>query len=248
MIGYVVTTAALGLAAGMGYNAMAPRSQLFGRTFIGNPRDGRRLALTFDDGPNDPHTMNLLEVLERHRVKATFFMIGRYIRKRPEIARAVAHAGHVIGNHTYTHPNLIFCSRAQVRAQLEACEDALSSAVGEHARLFRPPFGGRRPAVLEVATEFGLAVAMWSVTGYDWRMDPASRIESQVRRQVRGGDVVLLHDGSHVSLGIDRSQTVKATDTLIRYYHDQGFSFDTVPEMMRENEARSQESEVGIQQ
>ena len=91
-----------------GYNSMAPRSQLYGRTFIGERRPSRRLALTFDDGPNDPHTLHLLDVLARHNVHATFFMIGSFVEQRPEIARAVAAAGHAIGNHTHTHPNLIF--------------------------------------------------------------------------------------------------------------------------------------------
>jgi peptidoglycan/xylan/chitin deacetylase (PgdA/CDA1 family) len=247
MIGIVVTTAGIGIATGLGYNAMAPRSQLFGRTFIGNGCNDRRLALTFDDGPNDPHTTNLLEVLDRHGVKATFFMIGRYVRERPEIAAAVARAGHVIGNHTFTHPNLIFCSRAQIRAQLESCEHALTDVVGEHSRLFRPPFGGRRPAVFEVATELGFSVIMWSVTSHDWRSDPATRVEAQVLRQVRGGDLILLHDGGHRSLGADRSQTVKATDAIIRRYHDQGFTFVAVPEMMEGKEARSPKLEVRSQ-
>jgi peptidoglycan/xylan/chitin deacetylase (PgdA/CDA1 family) len=176
--------------------------------------------------------MNLLEVLDRYGVKATFFMIGRYVNARPEIAATVARAGHVIGNHTFTHPNLIFCSRTQIRAQLADCDSALCDSVGEHSRLFRPPFGGRRPAVLKVANELELSTIMWDVTAYDWRLGQASRIEEHVFRQVRGGNVILLHDGSHLSLGVDRSQTVEATSAIIRRYHDLGFAFVTIPEMM----------------
>jgi peptidoglycan/xylan/chitin deacetylase (PgdA/CDA1 family) len=232
MIGLWLTTAVMGAATGLGYNSMAPRSQLFGRTFIGNGTGSRQIALTFDDGPSETNTLPLLEVLERHGVKATFFMIGRYVSLSPRIAQAVAGAGHVIGNHTFTHPNLIFCSRTQIRLQLEECERALSNAVGKHSRLFRPPHGARRPDVLQVVRKMGFEPVMWSVSGYDWNPHSPAQIEVNVARQVRGGDVVLLHDGGHTSMNADRSSTVAATNQLIRRYRDQGYTFVTVPEMM----------------
>ncbi len=98
---------------------MWPTSQVFGRTFIGLEARSRLLALTYDDGPNDPYTQQLLDVLDRHRVRATFFLIGRFVDERPDIARAVVDAGHAIGNHTWDHPNLIFRSSAEVRRQLQ---------------------------------------------------------------------------------------------------------------------------------
>jgi peptidoglycan/xylan/chitin deacetylase (PgdA/CDA1 family) len=225
-----VTAAAAASAAG--YQSMAPTGQWYGRTFIGLPRRRKQIALTYDDGPNDPHTLKLLEVLARHEVRATFFMIGRYVRQRPDIAREVARAGHAIGNHTMTHPRLIFESAPRTRMELAECRAALTEAVGDHSNLFRPPFGGRRPATLRVASELGLETVMWNVTGYDWNAPPAAAIEKQVARQMRGGDVILLHDGGHRAMGADRGQTVMATDNLIRRYKDQGFEFVTVTEMM----------------
>jgi peptidoglycan/xylan/chitin deacetylase (PgdA/CDA1 family) len=191
------------------------------------------LALTFDDGPNDPDTLRLLEILDRYGVKGTFFMVGRQVTARPKIAEAVARAGHVIGNHTFTHPNLVFCSPAQVRQELEACERALTDAVGEHSPLFRPPHGGRRPGVLQAVRRAGLVPVLWSVTGYDWNGDPAGEIEAKVVRQMRGDEIILLHDGNHLGGNSDRSQTLIATENLIRRYRDQGFNFLTVPEMMQ---------------
>lgn len=211
---------------------MAPRAQWYGRTFTGLARGDKCIALTYDDGPNDPHTLKLLEVLARHEVHATFFMIGRYVRQRPDIARAVAAAGHVIGSHTMTHPLLIFESAAKTRAELVDCRAALTDAVGKHSTLFRPPFGGRRPATLRIARELGLQTIMWNVTGYDWNAPPAAEIEKKVAGQMRGGDVILLHDGGHRAMGADRAQTVLATDNLIRRYKDQGFEFVTLREMM----------------
>ena len=210
---------------------MAPTGQWFGRTFAHGLRGSRQIALTYDDGPNDPHTLALLDVLTRHGVRATFFMIGRYVQQRPDIVRAVAQAGHVIGNHTFTHPRLIFQSEAQTRTQLVDCRQALQDAIGEHSSLFRPPFGGRRPVTLRVALELELQTVMWNVTGYDWNAPPAAEIEKKVMRQMRGGDVILLHDGGYRAMGADRAQTVIATENLIQRYKDQGYEFVTVQEM-----------------
>ena len=226
-----LTAAAAASAAG--YQSMAPTGQWFGRTFAGGIRGSKQIALTYDDGPNDPHTLKLLDVLAKHSVQATFFMIGRYVQQRPDIARAVAQAGHVIGNHTLTHPLLIFKSEAQTRAQLVDCHQALQDAIGQHSNLFRPPWGGRRPATLRIARELGLQTVMWNVTGYDWNAPPAAVIESKVARQMRGGDVILLHDGEHRAMGADRAQTVIATDNLIQRYKNEGYEFVPVPEMMK---------------
>lgn len=219
-------------AVGLGWATMAPKSQLYGRTFLGTPGIGKRLALTYDDGPNDPHTMRLLDVLAKHGVKATFFMVGKYLLQRPDIARAVALAGHEVGNHTFSHPNLIWCSTAQVRSELERTEKTLSDIVGPHSRLFRTPFGGRRPASLRVVRSLGLTPVMWSVSAKDWELPSADAIEKQVWTNTRGGDVILMHDGSHLGFGWDRSKTVAATDALISRAKNEGYSFCTVGEMM----------------
>jgi peptidoglycan/xylan/chitin deacetylase (PgdA/CDA1 family) len=224
-----LTAAAASVA---GYQSMAPTGQWYGRTFSGGIRGSKQIALTYDDGPNDPHTLKLLEVLARNNVRATFFMVGRYVQQRPDIARAVAQAGHVIGNHTFTHPLLIFKSEAQMRTELDDCHKALEDAIGKHSNLFRPPFGGRRPATLRVARKLGLQTIMWNVTGYDWNAPPAAKIEKKVASQMRGGDVILLHDGGHRAMGADRAQTVMATENLIRRYKGEGYEFVTVPEVL----------------
>jgi peptidoglycan/xylan/chitin deacetylase (PgdA/CDA1 family) len=140
--------------------------------------------------------------------------------------------GHVVGNHTFTHPQLIFRSAAQVRQEIGRCKQAIEDAVGEHSNLFRPPFGGRRPVTLRVVRELGLEPVMWDVTGYDWNAPPAEYIEQKVSTRVHGGNVILLHDGAHKAMGADRSNTVRATDRLIGKYKAEGYEFVTVPEMM----------------
>ena len=226
--------AAIAVAAYAGYASMAPRSQFFGRTFThgSNPR---QLALTYDDGPNDPHTLRLLEVLAEHKVKATFFVIGRFAAQRPDILRRIAREGHVIGNHTYSHPNLIFCSASRVSQEINDCRKAISDAVGEHSNLFRPPFGGRRPAVLRMVRGKRLMPIMWSITSYDWRASArAENIERRVYRQITRDrrNVILMHDGGHQAFGADRGHTVAASKELIRRCKGEGYEFATIPEMM----------------
>jgi peptidoglycan/xylan/chitin deacetylase (PgdA/CDA1 family) len=222
-----------GIAVAIGaYQSMAPTGQWFGRAFTGLHPPSKQLALTYDDGPNDPHTPRLLEVLARHDVRATFFLIGRYVKERPDLVREVIRAGHVVGNHTFSHPLLIFQSAPVLKAQLTDCESALNDAVGAHSNLFRPPFGGRRPAVFRIARRLGLEPVMWNVTGYDWNAPSPEHIEHKVTSHVRGGDVILLHDGGHRVFGADRAHTVAATDRLIERYKSEGYTFATIPEMM----------------
>jgi len=229
LTGAVSATAALSA----GYQSMAPTAQWYGRTFTGLGRGSRQIALTYDDGPNDAHTLRLLEVLARHDVHATFFVMGRYVRQHSEIAREVVQAGHVVGNHTFTHPMLSLKSEVEIRRELSDCHAALQDAIGEPSKLFRPPFGARRPAVLRIVRELGMQPVMWNVTGYDWTAPPAAAIEGKVMKQVRGGDVILLHDGGHKEMGADRSQTVIATDRLITRYKDEGREFVTISTMLR---------------
>jgi peptidoglycan/xylan/chitin deacetylase (PgdA/CDA1 family) len=234
MLSYLLIGAAAAAIGSAGYQSMSPTGQWYGRTFTGLDRGSRQLALTYDDGPNDPHTLGLLEVLSKHNVRATFFLIGSYARRRPDIVQEICRAGHAIGNHTYTHPNLAIASALQTRIQLELCQQTLFDISGRYPRLFRPPFGGRRPASLSIARAMGLEPVMWNVTGWDWKTNSADYVEQRVSRQVRGGDVILLHDGSHLRFSFDRAHTVLASDRLIAFYKARGYQFVTIPEMMRQ--------------
>ncbi|MGH9597194.1 MAG: polysaccharide deacetylase family protein, partial [Edaphobacter sp.] len=139
-----VTTAGV-IAGGCAYAALSPQSQIFGEVLIAG-RNPHEIALTYDDGPNDIVTERLLEVLANHEVRATFFLIGRYVRQRPQIVRAIAEAGHLIGNHTMTHPWLAWQSASRVREELAGCNAAHEDVLGMPVRFFRPPHGARRPA------------------------------------------------------------------------------------------------------
>jgi len=232
MLGLTIAAAASVGATAAGYQSMAPTGQWFGRSFCRAPRGSKQIALTFDDGPNDPHTLNLLDVLSKHRVHATFFLIGQYVRRRPDIVAEVAKQGHVIGNHTFTHPLLTVQSASRIREEIVQCGSAINDAVGEHSNLFRPPWGGRRPGVFRIVRQLGLEPVMWNITSHDWRAPSVEFVEQNVAPKVGGGDVILLHDGGHASFGADRSHTVAAVDRLLTRYQAEAYSFVTIPEMM----------------
>jgi peptidoglycan/xylan/chitin deacetylase (PgdA/CDA1 family) len=227
------TTAGL-LAAGCTYAALSPQSQIFGKVLIAG-RDPNEIALTYDDGPNDIVTERLLEVLAHHSVRATFFLIGRYVRQRPQIARAIAASGHLIGNHTMTHPWLAWQSSARIRQELTGCNDLLEDTLGIPIRYFRAPHGARRPAVLCIARSLGLMPVQWNIIPGDWLPIGAEAIAARTVRGItqnqqhnRASNVVL-HDGGQKGLGQPRLPTVEATRLLLNKYSPQtGTKFVTV--------------------
>ena len=208
------------MVGGYAYAGLVPTSQVFGRTLLAG-HDRNEIALTFDDGPNDPYTLQLLDLLAQHQVRAIFFLVGNFVRRCPEIARAILQAGHLIGNHTMSHPSLMWERPSRVHEELVGCNVVLEDVTGTAVHYFRPPFGARRPDVLRTAVELGLKPVMWNVTAHDWdATDPralVARVERLIGRNQRlgRGSNILLHDGGHRELGTDRSVTLAATKILL---------------------------------
>ncbi|MGB0034727.1 MAG: polysaccharide deacetylase family protein [Candidatus Acidiferrales bacterium] len=212
--------------------AMAPSAQLFGRT-IRRTGDASAIALTFDDGPNPAVTPQLLDLLDRYGASATFFLVGKHVRAFPALAKEIAERGHTVGNHTDTHPNLIFLSPARIREELDHCDDAIASAVGKPPRWMRPPYGFRGPQLAPIIQRRGGAgVAMWSVLAYDWKPQPAGPVIERLRR-TRGGDIVLLHDADHRVLAGDRRHTVAALEYWLPRWKDAGMRFVNMDELQK---------------
>jgi len=217
------TGAAVAVAGSCAWATLSAESQLCGRTLIAG-RDPAELALTYDDGPNDRCTQQLLDLLARHQIRATFFFIGRFVRQRPDLARAVHAAGHLIGNHTWSHPWLVLESPRRVREELAACNAAIEDAIGAPVRFFRAPHGARRPDVLQTARGLGLTSVQWNAMGNDWKPLISEQIAANLevgiarnRRRGRGSNL-LLHDGGHEGLGADRSRSIEATRLLLQRY------------------------------
>jgi peptidoglycan/xylan/chitin deacetylase (PgdA/CDA1 family) len=232
-MGGVAVAAAVAVAGTLTFAALSASSQLFGHTLIAG-RDPDELALTFDDGPNDNATPQLLDLLAGANVRATFFMLGKYVRQRPELVRRVHAAGHLIGNHTETHPWLHLKPVRVIREEIRACNHALEDVLGAPLRYFRPPHGARRPAVLQVARELGLETVQWNAVGHDWMPIGAARILADIeaglaraRRRGMGGNI-LLHDGSDRGMGANRADTLAATALLLQRSASDGSRLVTV--------------------
>lgn len=171
---FVVSVPAAVIATGgvAAYGAVHPRAQLFGPT-ICRTNSPRKLAITFDDGPNPAMTPKLLDLLDRYQAKATFFEIGGFVRQCPELVRETAARGHVIGNHSSTHPNLFWLTPLQIDAELRGCHEAISETMGRAPKWFRPPYGVRNPWVIPAAAALGCQTVMWTLIPGDWREKPA---------------------------------------------------------------------------
>ncbi len=228
--------AGAGLAA---WAAMHPAAQLFGPTIRRVPPGlgARTLALTFDDGPNPAITPRLLDLLARYNARATFFLVGRFARACPELAREIAARGHTVGNHTHTHPNLIWLSNKRLAEELGRCQEAVAEATLAGApRWMRPPYGFRGPHLDAAVRRQGLqGVVMWTVIAYDWKPQPASQLIERLRRVVpggsrRGGDIVVLHDGNHRGLGGQREHVLGALEYWLPRWRDAGAEFVTMDE------------------
>jgi peptidoglycan/xylan/chitin deacetylase (PgdA/CDA1 family) len=181
---------------------------------------GELLAITFDDGPDPAWTPQILDVLARHQVRATFFLIGDRVLAHPRIAERITMAGHSVGNHSMHHPQPFApLSSSRIRQEIRQGQDVIAQVTGTAPRLFRAPAGNWSAAVLRQAEDAGLRAVDWSVDPKDWRAPPPGRIVRALLRS-RDGDVLLCHDG-----GGDRSATVRAVDLALAALLDRGAEF-----------------------
>jgi peptidoglycan-N-acetylglucosamine deacetylase len=228
------------------WGAVSPTSQLFGPVLCRTPRPGV-VALTFDDGPNPAVTPELLLLLERYRVRATFFLVGRFARACPELVTEIGAHGHSIGNHTETHRNLTFLATGRIEEELLRCQDSIANAGSRVVPAWlRPPFGFRGPQLFIAMRRAGLqGVALWSLTAYDWKPQPplkliarlarvaeraSTRAAGTVARPPDRGEIVLLHDGDFRHLGGDRRHVLSALEHWLPRWRDLGLEFVTLDE------------------
>ena len=218
------SAAALGLAAGaFAYASRWPASQIFGRTLIAPTRPGE-LALTFDDGPNPACTPRLLDILAERGVKATFFLVGQFAEQESALARSIANAGHAVGNHSWSHPDLSLSETHRVREELARTKETLEQITGKRVHLFRPPFGARRPRVLRIARELEMVPVMWNVMTSDWSTPDPDRIVRKLAKKIEANQLsgfasnIVLHDGGHLALNIDRGPSIAAAGKLLERY------------------------------
>jgi peptidoglycan/xylan/chitin deacetylase (PgdA/CDA1 family) len=202
-----------------------------GRILYAAHTGARVVALTFDDGPDPRYTPRILNILKARHVRATFFVCGRMLGAHPGLARRIVQEGHVLGNHTETHPHLETERNPDIRSELDRCEQRIEAATGERTYLFRPPRGFWNPAVFGDATKEGYDIILWSLAFDHQAIRNPDALRRRVVRLAQPGDIILLHDGS-LGASIKRADTVRELDSLIVGLRQRGFRFATVPEML----------------
>ena len=184
------------------------------------------VALTFDDGPWSGQTDRILAILKHEGIHATFFMLGQGAKVHPEIAQRVAAQGNLVGNHTYSHRLLTAATPAAIREEIAYGASAIRSATGFEPTWFRPPYGAIDPKVWTQLRELRVSVALWTVDTRDWSKPGVPRIVASVKKNVRSGSIVLMHDG-----GGNRDQTIAALPIIIHDLKVRGFAFVTLDQL-----------------
>ncbi|MEG4589989.1 polysaccharide deacetylase family protein [Microcoleus sp. MOSTC5] len=197
----------------------------------------KAIALTFDDGPWPTTTTQILDILKKNNIKATFFWVGRYLKTYSEIGKQVAAAGHAIGNHTWNHEYLKYNEDGAAR-EIDRTSSLIEELTGVKTSMFRPPGGILNNGLVAYAQKKNYAVVIWSADSFDWRTLTESLMDN-VMRQANSGGIVLMHDG-----GGNRSRTVKALPDIIARLRKEGYIFVTVPELlqMQEQELQNQKT------
>ncbi|MDU7139267.1 MAG: polysaccharide deacetylase family protein [Streptococcus mitis] len=179
------------------------------------------VALTFDDGPNPATTNQALDTLSKYGIKATFFVLGKNVSGNEEILKRMKADGHVIGNHSWSHPVLSKLSLDEAKKQITDTEDAITKVLGSSSKLMRPPYGAITD---DIRNSLDLSFIMWNVDSLDWKSKNEAAILTEIQRQVRNGSIILMHD--------IHAETVNALPKIIDYLKEQGYHFVTVPEML----------------
>lgn len=191
----------------------------------------KRVALTFDDGPNAKYTPKLLDILLKYDAKATFFLIGKNVLKEPDIVRRIHSEGHEIGNHTYSHPVLPLVSRKEVHKQLESTSSIIEETIGTKPIYFRPPMGLFTPAILDIIESNGLKAIVGEVYPRDPYKPGRDKIVERVIKRVTPGSIIIMHDGGTWG-DVDRSQTIDAVPLIIEQIRAKNYKFVTLSELI----------------
>lgn len=198
---------------------------------MGGSRQGNQIALTFDDGPDRSFTPQILDVLKKHHVKATFFLMGSRASALPEITRRIDAEGHEIGNHTYWHPNLAKGSVAAMRWEVTQTENVLQNILGYRPRLFRAPYGILNQDLVRELGRMNYRVVGWNVDSLDWRQLKADEVERNVLGNVHPGAIILMHSAGNWNQ--DLSGGVQALDRIIPRLQQSGLKFVTISELVQ---------------
>lgn len=210
----------------------SPTSQFFG-PFPYRGKTGQKLvALTFDDGPNEPYTSRLLDLLAKHQVQATFFVVGNNVRKYPQVVKQAAGAGHIIGNHSLSHRFRNYFTSLDFASEITANQQVITETIGQTPALFRPPWLFRTPWILsKLNRQYLQSVSGLFVNNWEIFQPSAERIANTAFKRTEPGTILIFHDGYNAK-GAPRSATIKAVDLLISRLKAEGYQFTTPDELL----------------
>ncbi|WP_094671355.1 polysaccharide deacetylase family protein, partial [Hydrocoleum sp. CS-953] len=202
------------------------------------------IALTFDDGPWNKTTEQILDILKKHNIRATFFVVGQHLNTRQEIGKKIVEGGHVIANHTWNHPTpKSKMNPDRIKSEIGRTADLIYRTTGRTTNLFRPPGGVLENGLADYAKERKQTVVLWSADSVDWYYRSAKEITKKVLNRSSNGGIVLLHDG-----GGPRGHVVEALPNIIAGLKKQGYEFVTIPELLTIKDRELHQQELAKQQ
>lgn len=189
----------------------------------------RSVAITFDDGPVEPYTSQVLDILMKYNVLATFFLLGENIERFPDTAQRIVNEGHRIGNHTHDHSNLAEVDNGRVDIEVAKGAETLKTILNQEPTIFRPPYGEYTPYLFEAIDKFGYRVVLWSIDPVDWDVEQPEIDNQVIFDKVEPGSIILLHDGieSHATIPFDRANTVDMLPLILEELIKRGYKFST---------------------
>lgn len=194
--------------------------------------DRRMLSVTFDDGPHPVYTPKIMDLLDNRNARGTFFMTGRNIESNPELVKEASARGHLIANHTYSHPHALFCSADRLRNEINRTKNMIEDITGKTNRFFRPPYGFITPRMLSICRELELSIVLWNANGRDFRKNGAAAIVRRLRNGIKPGSILLLHDCKYSDNGADYSKSIEALGIILDNIDDRGLKPVTVEELI----------------
>ncbi|MFZ3091424.1 MAG: polysaccharide deacetylase family protein [Nitrospirota bacterium] len=213
------------------YGIFNIKSQFIGKTYWRGNGSKKEIALTFDDGPHEPYTTQILDILKKYNIKATFFLVGKNIEKHPEIVKQIWEEGHAIGNHTYNHRRFFYTLFPAIREDILKCQGLIKNITGINTSLFRQPLGMRNPSIVKMVEDLNMHMIGWTLRTYDGTDQNPQRIVKRALNRITNGAILVMHDGCDKGR-CAKSGTVAALPIILDALTKDGYKFVTVSELL----------------